>query len=63
VVRDKREVVMDGMTLCRPCAHGAYYQHVHEVDWPHMDWAPADACPLSPLGFQPSPTEIHKASN
>jgi formylmethanofuran dehydrogenase subunit E len=63
VVRDKREVVMDGMTLCRPCAHGAYYKNAQEVEWPDMDWAPEEASPLSPLGFQPPPAEIHKASN
>ncbi len=26
VVRDKREVLVDGRTLCRPCARGTYYQ-------------------------------------
>jgi len=63
VVRDKREVVMEGMTLCRPCAHGAYYRHVQEVVWPDMDWAPGDACPAASLGFQPHPAEISKPRN
>jgi formylmethanofuran dehydrogenase subunit E len=40
VVRDKREVVINGMTLCRPCAHGAYYKNAHEVTWSDMDWVP-----------------------
>jgi formylmethanofuran dehydrogenase subunit E len=63
VVRDKREVVTEGMTLCRPCAHGAYYKHVQEVNWPDMDWAPDEDCPLSPLGFQSHPAEIHTKRN
>jgi formylmethanofuran dehydrogenase subunit E len=63
VVRDKREVVVDGMTLCRPCGHGAYYKHVQEVEWPDMDWAPDDACPVASLGFQPQPVETRKARN
>lgn len=40
VVRDHREVVVDGETLCRPCAHGAYFKEVREVSWPDMNWAP-----------------------
>jgi formylmethanofuran dehydrogenase subunit E len=63
VVRDKREVVMEGMTLCRPCAHGAYWKNAQKVGWPDMDWTPEEASPLSPLDFQPHPAEIHKARN
>ena len=63
VVRDKREVVMEGVTLCRPCAHGAYYRNAQEVEWPDMDWAPEDAPPVSPRDFQSLPAEIHKARN
>lgn len=40
VVRDHREVVVDGETLCRPCAHGAYFKEVREVSWPEVNWAP-----------------------
>ena len=40
VVRDQREVVVNGVTLCRPCAHGAYFKNVREVIWPDMNWAP-----------------------
>ena len=62
VVRDKREVAMEGMTLCRPCAHGAYYKNAQEVEWAEMDWSP-DASPISSLDFQPHPAEVHKARN
>ena len=40
VVRDQREVVVNGVTLCSPCAHGAYFNNVREVIWPDMNWAP-----------------------
>jgi formylmethanofuran dehydrogenase subunit E len=40
VVRDHREVIVDGAALCRPCAHGAYFHRAREVSWPQMDWAP-----------------------
>jgi len=40
VVRDQREVVVNDVTLCRPCAHGAYFNNVREVIWPDMNWAP-----------------------
>jgi formylmethanofuran dehydrogenase subunit E len=52
VVRDKREVVIDGMTLCRPCAHGAYYKNPKEVTWPDMDWTPDQTCQIAPFGSE-----------
>ena len=39
-VRDHREVVVNGESLCRPCAHGAYYINAREITWPDMNWAP-----------------------
>jgi hypothetical protein len=47
VVRDHREVVVDGATLCRPCAHGAYYTNAREIAWPDMNWAPKQSCRLT----------------
>jgi formylmethanofuran dehydrogenase subunit E len=43
VVRDHREVVIDGSTLCYPCAHGGYYKNAHEITWPNMNWTPSDS--------------------
>ena len=43
VVRDFREVIRNGHTLCRPCAEGAYYCDPCEVTWPDMNWSPASA--------------------
>jgi formylmethanofuran dehydrogenase subunit E len=40
VIRDHREVVEDGLSLCRPCADGAYFKDAREVTWPDMNWAP-----------------------
>ena len=43
IVRDHREVVVNGAKLCRPCAHGAYYKNGREITWPDMNWAPLPA--------------------
>lgn len=40
IVRDQREVVVNGANLCRPCAQGAYYSNAREITWPDMNWAP-----------------------
>ena len=42
-VRDHREVVVNGENLCRPCAHGAYYNNAREIIWPDMNWAPVSS--------------------
>jgi formylmethanofuran dehydrogenase subunit E len=41
VVRDRREVTANGVTLCKPCAQGAYFKDVKEVTWPDMNWVPS----------------------
>ena len=46
-VRDGREVVMEGVTMCKPCAHGAYYTNAREVTWEEMNWSPAQDTPFS----------------
>jgi formylmethanofuran dehydrogenase subunit E len=43
VVRDHREVVENGAALCKPCAHGAYFENAREITWPEMNWAPAQS--------------------
>lgn len=40
VVRDSREVVIDHLSFCKPCAEGAYFRNAREVSWPEMNWAP-----------------------
>ncbi len=40
VVRDRREVVVDGVTLCKPCADGAYFRNARETVWEDMNCSP-----------------------
>lgn len=42
VVRDGREIRREGMTLCRPCAEGAYFSQAREICWPEMNWTPGE---------------------
>jgi formylmethanofuran dehydrogenase subunit E len=43
VVRDHREVFVDGTILCRPCAPGAYFRNARGITWPGMDQAPTSS--------------------
>jgi formylmethanofuran dehydrogenase subunit E len=40
VVRDHREVIQNGLALCRPCAGGAYFKAAREIVWDAMNWSP-----------------------
>jgi formylmethanofuran dehydrogenase subunit E len=40
VVRDHREVIQDGLALCRPCAGGAYFKAAREIVWDGMNRSP-----------------------
>jgi formylmethanofuran dehydrogenase subunit E len=40
IVRDCREVMVDGKRLCKPCAQSAYFQNRREITWPGMNEAP-----------------------
>ena len=40
IVRDHREIVQNDDTLCKPCAHGAYFKDPKEITWPEMNWTP-----------------------
>jgi formylmethanofuran dehydrogenase subunit E len=40
VVRDHREMLVDGQMYCQPCAKGAYYTNPREVTWSDMNWSP-----------------------
>jgi len=42
VVRDGREVVKDGVTLCRLCSGNAYFSNASEITWPDMNWNPVN---------------------
>jgi hypothetical protein len=45
--------VVDGLTLCRACADGAYFTNAREVTWPDMNWAPNQSDQLSAISRQP----------
>ncbi len=40
VVRDHREMLVDGKMYCRPCGKGAYYTNPTEITWLDMHWSP-----------------------
>ena len=46
-VRDRREVMVNGAALCRPCAHGAYFHEIREITCPDMSWAPLGSSPAA----------------
>ena len=43
VVRDRREVMVEGRPHCRPCAGGAYFSTARDIVWADMDWSPCPA--------------------
>jgi formylmethanofuran dehydrogenase subunit E len=42
VIRDSKEVVADGRTLCKPCTGESYFIYEKEITWPQMNWSPAN---------------------
>jgi len=40
IVRDRREVIKDGISLCKPCTDDVYFTDAHEITWPDMNWVP-----------------------
>ncbi len=40
IVRDHREVMVEGLPLCAPCAGKAYFRDAREITWPDMEWSP-----------------------
>ncbi|MGA8572175.1 MAG: FmdE family protein [Desulfobaccales bacterium] len=53
-VRDHREVVRDGLALCRPCAGGAYFKAAREIVWDDMNWSPESVIlQLDPIDQHP----------
>lgn len=58
VVRDCREVVSDGLNLCKPCANGPYFKDAREITWRDMNWAPKRSDQLSAIGGQPEVQQV-----
>jgi formylmethanofuran dehydrogenase subunit E len=40
VVRDRREVIKDGRSFCKPCADDVYFKYARDITWPDMNWVP-----------------------
>jgi formylmethanofuran dehydrogenase subunit E len=56
IVRDRREIIRNGETLCKPCAEGAYFSHAKEITWPGMNWSPRQDHPDGNLESIPCPS-------
>lgn len=57
VVRDRREVVKDGLPYCQPCAGGGYFTAARQIAWEEMNWAPMLPEPeKTGLPIQPEPS-------
>jgi len=42
MIRDSKEIVVDGQALCKPCTEESYFIYGEEITWPRMNWSPAD---------------------
>jgi len=42
VVRDRREVIKDGHSFCKPCAGNVYFSKAREITWPDMNRVPGN---------------------
>lgn len=40
IVRDGREIIIDGTPICKPCSDESYFSHPKDILWPNMDWSP-----------------------
>ncbi|MGE5839038.1 MAG: FmdE family protein [Deltaproteobacteria bacterium] len=49
VVRDGREVVAEHLSLCKPCAEGAYFTNAREITWQDMNWSPDNRDAFPPV--------------
>ncbi|MBW1956162.1 MAG: formylmethanofuran dehydrogenase [Deltaproteobacteria bacterium] len=44
VIRDRREVLVEGKPVCRPCSSNCYFTNAREITWDDMNWSPQEAC-------------------
>jgi formylmethanofuran dehydrogenase subunit E len=47
VIRDRREVFVDGKPICRPCSGQCYFTSIREVVWDDVNRFPGTAYPIS----------------
>jgi len=53
VIRDRREVFVEGRPVCRPCSSKCYFKNAREITWDDMDWSPREAYAFSKIGAEP----------
>ena len=59
VIRDRREVIENGRTLCRPCTADVYFKDAREIAWPDMNWKP-DLNPMPSEGYRQDDVDDRK---
>jgi formylmethanofuran dehydrogenase subunit E len=42
VVRDAREIDVEGRIFCKPCTKESYFSDGQEISWSQMNWAPEE---------------------
>ena len=57
VVRDRREVIIDGLTLCKPCSARVYFKNPREITWPDMNRKPDNARKKTDTGVRYAETD------
>jgi formylmethanofuran dehydrogenase subunit E len=40
IIRDGREININGQIFCKPCKGTCYFSHAREISWPEMNWSP-----------------------
>jgi formylmethanofuran dehydrogenase subunit E len=53
VIRDAREILLQGNPVCKPCTDRSYFTHARDITWPDMGWSPCSNH-SDPSGIQPT---------
>lgn len=40
MIRDAREILMQGNPVCKPCTDQSYFTHARDITWHDMGWSP-----------------------
>ncbi len=41
IIRDAREIIIQGNPVCKPCTDRSYFTHARDITWPDMGWSPS----------------------
>lgn len=53
VIRDAKEVLINGEIFCRPCTDECYFTLAEEITWKNMDWVPEIIPGFDTLNIRP----------